>query len=142
MIPIREFNTICEQLVTSIDGLDKHILVAEDNHAVNKLTGAKGIILVATHPSAERSGKPVASVDNNAVMFFVITKYTPSKKFPQELDAYEATQQIIEAVKAYIIGQQEDGCSVFYRLQTDSIHIDPEFNIFGGFLGWSMSIVF
>ncbi|MEO9474138.1 MAG: hypothetical protein ABJG41_01345 [Cyclobacteriaceae bacterium] len=142
MIPVRDFNNLCTDLVTTITDLKEHILVAEDNHAVNRLTGKKDIILVAVIPSSDRAGRPSSSVDENTTFFFVVKKFTPSKNEAQELDQYEATQIVIEQVKDYILGKMEDGCHFLHRLEPSSIHIDPAYNIFGGFSGWSMSLTF
>jgi hypothetical protein len=94
-------------------------------------------------PSASREGSAGHSIDTHSVIFFVISKYTPSNTKPKELIQYQELQQIIEQIRDQIIASQEDyACSKFFRLKTDSIHIDPEYNIFGGFLGWSMTLIF
>jgi len=142
MIPIRDFNTICTELVAQIDELDHHHLVAQDNQAVKKLKDEKGIILVAVIPSADGYGTATANGDNHTSFFFVVTKPGNDNTPADELAAYEQTQLIVEQVKTKILERQEDGCSVFFRLVPSSFSIDPEFNIFGGFLGWSLSLTF
>lgn len=142
MIPIRSFHTICQQLVADIAGLDHFHLVAEDNQAVKKLKDDDGIILVAVIPSADGTGTSTANIENHTTFLFVVSKPGNDDTPDEELDLYEKTQQITEQVKKKIIAMQEDGCTDFFRLEPSSITIDPEFNIFGGFLGWSLSLVF
>lgn len=142
MIPIREYHTICQGFVDTIEGLEELHLVADDNQATKKLGSKTGIHLVAVIPSAERSGQPGRSIDNNVALFFVVQKPKASAKNEEELTLYENTQEIIQAISQLILERQENGCTVFFRLEPASIHIDPQYNIFGGFSGWSMNFVF
>lgn len=142
MIAIRTYHQICTDLVDSNNNLEGFVLVAEDKHAVNKLTGKTGIWLVAVIPSADRSGAPGKGVDQNAALLFVIEKSVPSKLKDKELDQYETTQELAIKIRDYMETQQEDGCQEFWRLDISSIHIDPEYNIFGGWNGWSISFIF
>jgi len=143
MIGIREFNSICKKWVDDIEGLDGHYLVAQDNHAVNSLRDDRSIRLVAVIPSATASGSDPSSIkDEHSILLFVINKGWTDQTTAEELDQYEKTQQIILEVRQNILESFEDGCGPFWRLSSDNISIDPEFNIFGGWNGWSMSLLF
>lgn len=142
MIPIRDFHTICQELIDSIEGLDHFHLVADDNQATKKLGSQSGIHMVAVIPSAEGTGQPGRTIDNNVALFFVVQKPKASAKDEEELTLYEDTQIIMEGLKQELIQRQEDGCTVFFRLEPSSIQIDPVYNTFGGWSGWSMSLVF
>ena len=143
MIGIKEYNSICQGWVDVIEGLDGHHLVAQDNHAVNSLKDERGVRLVAVIPSATASGSDPSSIsDNHSILLFVINKGWTDQTRTEELDQYEKTQQIILAIRENILESFEEGCGPFWRLDSDNISIDPEFNIFGGWNGWSMSLLF
>lgn len=142
MISITDYNTICQQLADSIEALTSFVLVAEDQHATNKLKDRRGVQLVAAMPSAHRDGKPGRPADNHAALFFILAKRLPDPKEDQELQQYEHTQQIALAIREHIENQQATGCSIFFRLNIDSIIIEPVFNTFGGWNGWSLQIIF
>lgn len=143
MIGIKEFNILCLEWVATFPGLEGHHLVAQDNHAVNSLKDERGIQLVAVMPSANASGRdPSSLVDNHSTYLFVIDKGWTGQTKREQLDQYEKTQEIILGIRDEILGSFEDGCGHFWRLQADSITIDPEYNVFGGWNGWSMLLSF
>ena len=142
MISITDFNDFCTELVNANLGLKGFHRVVDDKHAVNKLKDKTGIQMVAVVPSAERSGTPTANVDNNTALMFIISKEPPSQNDAKELASYQATQDVAAAIRDYVLTNQEDGCSIFFRLQPSSIHIDTEYNIFGGWNGWSLQFIF
>jgi hypothetical protein len=143
MIGIKDFNALCAGWVAAIPGLDGHHLVAQDNHAIHSLKDERGIQLVAVIPSANASGRdPSSLVDEHSTYLFVIDKGWTDQQKDEQLDQYEKTQEIILAIREEILGSFEEGCGPFWRLQADSISIDPEFNIFGGWNGWSMLLSF
>lgn len=142
MIGIREFDNICKGWVHSIDGLEGHVLVAQDNHAVNALKDRVGVQLVAVIPSSNRDGRQNRGVDDNTTYLFIISKGWTGQTRDEELDQYETTQNIIISIREAIEEGNASGCGPFWRLQTSSFSVDPEFNIFGGWNGWSMLLTF
>ncbi|WP_162343227.1 hypothetical protein [Cyclobacterium salsum] len=143
MIGIKDFNALCAEWVATIPALEGHHLVAQDNHAINSLKDERGIQLVAVIPSANASGRdPSSLVDDHSTYLFVIDKGWTDQQKGEQLDQYEKTQEIILAIREEILESFEEGCGPFWRLQAESINIDPEFNIFGGWNGWSMLLSF
>lgn len=144
MIPIREFDTIIQQMLSteSLAQVDHYHLVADDAQAQKKIGSKPGTHLVAVIPSADKSGSPGRTVDDHTTLLFVVRKPKASIGDDGELTIYAETQDLILKISQYILSQQEDGCSAFFRLDVSSISIDPAYNVFGGHNGWSMSFVF
>lgn len=141
MISITTFDTEIKALIAGIDDL-QYKRVTTEKQAVNKLKDADGIQLVVVVPSFDTSGKLNMSVDDATTFFFVIEKYKTGATDAEDLNIYERTQAVLEILKDRLIDKATDGCSIFYRLNPQSIHIDPEYNTFGGFSGWSMALSF
>jgi len=143
MLSIPELEALCQTLVDSIPQLSGHVIVAEDNQATRKLADKQKIILVGVIPSSDTDGRPGIRSEKQTALFFVVKKHDTSAPESRELADFADTQQAALAIREYILSEQEDnGCSIFFRLVTTSITITPEYNIFGGFLGWSITFVF
>jgi hypothetical protein len=143
MISIIDYNSICKNWVDEIQELESHHLVAQDNHAVNALKDERGIQLVAVIPSTTASGSDPSSIsDNHSALFFVLSKGWTGQTKVEELDQYEKTQAITLEIRSKVLESFEEGCGPFWQLSSENIPIDPEYNIFGGWNGWSMSLSF
>lgn len=139
---IRTFDQHCRDLVAAIPQLDDYILVAQDNHAVNKLKDRQGIQLVAVIPSSSMGGSSTAHYDVQSTLFFVLAKASSGLTAEEELTMYEATQEAVLALREALTEDHTDGCGNWPRLQVDSLTIEPEYNAFGGWLGWSLIFSF
>ena len=143
MLSIPEFKELCQTLVDNITELSDHVIVAEDNQATKKLADKQKITLVGVIPTSDSDGRPGIRSEKQTALFFVVKKHDTSAPEATELADFSTTQQAVIALRDYILTQQEDnGCSIFFRLVVTSITITPEYNIFGGFLGWSINFVF
>lgn len=142
MIQIRTYSNYLAGLVAAIDGLDGFHLVAEDSHAVDRLRDKRGVHLLAVIPNAQTGGKLEGYRDNNSGYLFVLEKRLADATAAKELDQYEKTQNILLAIRDRIIEAAEDNCEPFWRLQVSSIQIDPEYNVFAGWNGYSMLFTF
>ncbi len=142
MLNITDYFTKITELAESIPAIKHLVFVTSDNQATTRLKDKSGICLVAVIPSFDVSGQLARSVDDASTYFFVVRKAKPDDKKDQEQSLYQETQDVLYALKDSISNKAEEGCSVFWRLSPESIHIDPEYNTFGGFSGWSMSMSF
>jgi hypothetical protein len=142
MIKVKEYKATIDAYKTAIPGINHIVYVTQENQAINRVKDRRGVTLVVVLPSTDTSGKLGRQVDDTSCLFFIVEKCPPSLTEAQEFDLYERTQDITNALRHAIVDSAESGCSIFYRLSPDSIHIDPEYNIFGGFAGWSMVLVF
>lgn len=142
MIGIREYAIYMQQVVDEIPALKEMIMVAEDNHAINRLKDKPGMILAAVIPNSQGTGDVGMSSHRQTGYLFVIEKRSNDATQQKEIDQYGRTQDAMLAVRSKIEEDAENGCSPFTRLEISSIGIEPEFNIFGGWNGWSMLFTF
>lgn len=142
MIKISDFDKICTDIRTAVPGIAEHILVAHEEHAVNKLKDKIGVILLGIIPSADREGQATEGIDTNATWFFVLEKAPIDQDDTSELQQYGKTQEIVLGVREYIEEAFYEGDIRFRRYRPGNTKVDPEYREFGGWNGWSMSVVF
>ena len=138
---ITEFNNICKSLV-AYAGIDGHVLVADEKHAVNKLRDRPGIWLAAVMPSTEVDGEPDAEIETYTTLLFVLESADLGQDDADELAQYQRTQTAIIKIREYISNDQSNGCGTFSRFDPDESVINPEYQIFSDRNGWSMTLVF
>jgi len=144
MIPVRDYDTYCRSLVTRIPDIDDYALVVSEDHLVKKLKDKTGIILAAVIPSADPSSPdPDNLKEYNICYIFVVDKPDHTNVTDNsELTSYENLQNAITDVKERMLADKVDTsmeCTLMHRLDEDSLHTDPEYNIFGGYNGYSLS---
>lgn len=142
MIPIRQFSNWMQSVKDEIPEIKEYFLVAQDNHAMDRLKDKPGIYLLAVIPNAQGRGTVGTTSFNNSTYLFVLEKRTTDATPSKELDQYERTQSIILRIRELLETYAEDGCNPFTRLESGSIQIDPEYNVFAGWNGWSMQFTF
>ncbi|MFY0628578.1 MAG: hypothetical protein JXR07_19935 [Reichenbachiella sp.] len=142
MIKIKRYDAICADIVATIEGLEGYVRVVYENQATKKLGDRVGVQLVAVVPSASRTGANGRGVDNNVAYFFIMKKPSSDANNTNELNDQEQTQDITLAIRDYVEEKQESGCADFSRMDTSTVNIDPEFNAFGGWNGWSLTFIF
>lgn len=138
---ITQFNNVCKQLV-AISAIEGHVLVADEDHAVNKLKEKPGIWLVAVMPSTEIEGDPDAEIESKTTLIFVLERANLGQDDNDELKQYQRTEDAIYKMKEFISDQQSIGCSPFSKYDPSSTVINPEYQIFSDRNGWSMTLVF
>lgn len=137
-----EFDNQLQQLLTDIPSIKGYVRAVDDNQATKKLTDRRGIQLVAVLPSYSASGDAGRKTDSWNTLFWVIEKADPSQTEAKELEQYRRCEEAIHALKDAMIESQEEGCSLFWRLEIASIIIEPEYNAFGGWNGYFMTFTF
>lgn len=142
MISISTFNELCAEILQNVGGIKEHLLVAHEEHAVNKLKTKAGVILLAIFPSADREGGNDGGIDANSTWFFILEKLPTDQTNKKEIEQYEKLQEIILDVREFIEEQHSEGDTRLRSYKPGSCKIDPEYNEFGGYNGWSMSLVF
>jgi hypothetical protein len=142
MIPIRDYSDYMQTVADAIPAISDFFLVVQDNHAMDRLKDKPGIYLLAVVPNAQGRGDVGSISFNNSAYLFVLEKRRTDATAAKELDQYERTQDIIMQIRERIESDAENGCNPFTRLQAGSIQIDPEYNAFAGWNGWSMQFTF
>jgi hypothetical protein len=137
-----QFDQELQSLLTEIPVIKGYVRVVDDKQAANKLNDKRGIQLVAVLPSYSAEGRAGMKSDSYTTLFWVIEKGDPSQTEAKELDQYRRCEEAIHQLKDILIENQEDGCSPFWRLEIGSIVIEPEYNAFGGWNGYFMSVTY
>lgn len=136
------FDTKLQELLEEIPAIKGYVRAVDDNQATGKLNDKRGIQLVAVLPSYSAEGMSGRKTDSWTTLFWVIEKGDPSQSEAKELAQYRRCEEAIHQLKDLIIESQEDGCSLFWRLEIGSIVIEPEYNAFGGWNGYFMTVTF
>lgn len=134
------FTALVNQLQADGHNVGGHLMVAYEDHAVNKLKDRRNIWLVVVYPSKTYSGKPDAFKPHNTIMVFILEKDISDQTDGKELAQYQRLEDVLMATIGYIAAQQSEGCSLFDRFDPSSITVDPEYRTFGGWNGWSVTL--
>jgi hypothetical protein len=142
MVPISQYKSFWEYLITIVDGIDS-VIIAHDEPDLSGMireveTGK--VFLVAIIPSSDvvaSSHDDYEEIDSCYV--FVLKKSNSSDLTHDDLlNEIGAMQQIITRVKHKLIELEGDydHCSnplikLMHRLIISSIHTDPEYNLLG-----------
>lgn len=139
MLLISQLKNLCTEIIEAIPAIDGgFVVVIDEDNAMNKLANKPKTILVASAPSAQSMGQISSSRNNSIVIFWILTK----KNTKDEIEQLEALQPIALQLQTYIHARAEEGCNLFNFLELDSLDIDPVYNQFGGYNGWSLVAVF
>ena len=138
---IIEFNSVCG-LMAQAAGIAGHVLVAQEEHATNALKDKPGIWLVGVLPTTEVSGDVDAEIDGMVTLLFVLEQANLGQDNADEIKQYQRTHDAIMKIRQYIADDVSGGCSLFRRYDPSSIMINPEYQIFSDYNGWSMTLEF
>lgn len=142
MITVLEFNKICKDIVESI-GIKGYVLCSTEEQGMKKLKDKSGIQLVAVYPNYSFSGQEDSYKDLHEILFYMVTRQVEGTSDDKELGQYADTQAAIMELKQYLFGEGDHDtgyCRLFPEGDISTVNIIPEYNVFGGYLGWSMVI--
>ncbi len=142
MIRVKKFDELCQNIVLDIN-IKGYVICSTDEQGTKKLKDKAGILMVAVYPIYSFSGEEDIYVDNHELLFYMVQKQNEGVSNEKEMTQYEDTQNAIIKLKEYLFAENETGnnfCKLFPNLKINSVNIIPEYNIFGGFLGWSLSL--
>lgn len=140
MITVKKYKEICDQIVDAID-IDGHVIASTEEQGMKKLKDKDGIRLAAVYPSYHFEGEPDAYKDMHEILFFMVTRQIEGADDEAELQQYSDAQEAMIRLKEYLFGEDNQYCKHFPHLDISSVLIDPEYNIFGGYIGWSMKFI-
>lgn len=133
------FKTIVQHLKDENHKVGGHILVAHEGHAVIQLKDKRDIQLVVVMPSTTFSGNDDTYVAHKTVILLALEKDIDDQNRDSELDQYQRTEDVLQAIIDYLDEQQSEGCTPWHNFDQSSAIIDPEYREFGGWNGWSMT---
>lgn len=143
MVKLQDLKTLAEGIKNADGNISEVIFCVDDTQAVNKLKDKRGVVLIVLYPEAEANGQQDAAVDNNATWLFVLEKLKAGQKEAEEFAQMEKLQNIVLAARSFIDNNyHQPGFCFLRRYMPGSSSIIPEYNQFGGYNGWSMSLTF
>lgn len=117
------------------------IYVVQDDHLQKKLRGEKGIFFCVVLPSASGLGSADNFSDQNTLMLFVLKFINKSDTTDEsELSDFSSLQQKILAIRNRIIADADKQIMPMSFLDRSSMDIDPQWNVAGGYLGYSLTL--
>jgi len=143
MIFVTEFDQLCQDIVNAID-IKGYVLCSTEEQGMKKLKDKSGIQLVAVYPNYSFDGQIDTYKDNHEMLFFTVIRQSEGASDTVELRQYYDTQQAMIKLKQYLFGEDNgpnNFCRKFPNIDVSSVMIDPEYNIFGGYIGWSIKLV-
>lgn len=140
MIKVKEYRDLCEK-IKDATGIKGYVLSSTEEQATKKLHDAAGIRLVAVYPSYGFQGDEDAFKSTHELLLFIIVRQKDGSSEETEINQYADTQEALIKLKEFLFGEDGSYCKLFPNIDVNSVVIDPEYNIFGGYIGWSMKLV-
>lgn len=142
MILLSQFEEIAEVFKNML-GLKEHFVTSTAEQTQNLLKDRSGTAIVCVIPSTFFEGPNAdASKDTNESIVYIVQKERDGQAHAKQLQQYKETQALIIKIKDLLLGLDEDECKTFPFIEIRSMMIDPEYNIFGGWIGWSIKFKF
>ena len=146
MIKITDFNLFLEDIVNNVSGVKKHYISVTEKQAVHKIKDIDNdvVVLMAVMPSgiAKSNSNRDNYEDTNSSFLFILEKTNFDEVTDEsEIEQYNKLQQFTEEIKQYLIDKSED-CQYLQNLDIGSLGMDPEYDTFGGFNGWMLTLTF
>lgn len=136
---LRNYFNVLGQAISA----ERTVYVVQDDHLQKKLRGEKGIFFCVVLPSASGQGSADNSSDRNTMMLFVIQFGNKSDTTDEsELSDFASLQQKIVLIRNRIIEDADKQIMPMTYLDRSSIEIDPQWNIAGGYFGYSLTLSF
>lgn len=142
MVNLKLYRNYFKQLCTEIR-IDKMVMVVQEEHLRKKLAGLTGTILAVVYPSGTGAGEADNISDINTCLLFILENNNKTESDPEkEFNCYLHLQSITEAIKQSIVNDAEYNRLLFRDLDRQSFQIEPEWNIAGSYIGYSLSFCF
>lgn len=142
MVNLNEYRDYFGQICSGL-GIDKIVMVVQEEHLRKRLPGQAGTILAVVYPSGTGTGEPDNIADTNTCLLFVLQNNNKTESDPEkEFDNYATLQKIAIHIKQRLIDDSDNNYPLFRELDHESFQIDPEWNIAGSYIGYSISFNF
>ena len=144
MIKLTDLSNYFDSIKTRVENINNFVLSPAESHVIKRLKDLQGITLVVTYPTASGDGENEDNVKfANTILIWVIYKPEDSSVTPEtELADYEKCQNAILEVLSTMNEDRQSGCHLMNRMLDNSVEINPEYNVFGGYNGWTTPIEF
>lgn len=137
---IQEYEDLCKKL-KQISGADGYVRCAHDGHAVSRLYDLSGLQLACVMPQIGFDGATDTYTRRATFIIYALLKNDDGQSMDDELTQYIRTEDAIHKIFIYLTeGENNQGCPPFPLINIKGITIDPEFNEFGGWNGYSITV--
>lgn len=141
MVRLNDFKQYFEALSAEI-GLCFLMVVLEE-HLRKKLPGKTGTIMALVYPSAKGMGVADNTVDENICLLYVLENGIKTGMTDEmEFKMYERLQKTIDSIKSRLITDADVNHPLLQGLERDNLEIEPEWNVAGGYNGYSIVFSF
>lgn len=146
MVRIRTYRDFWESLRVKYPQIKTVLMVTKEEDLAGRIKAMSQDqfpVLVSIIPSADSQGRNVDAVtDKHTGLIYILKKFDQSSQTDETLlNDQEETQDLLTAVKSDILNAASSPGGMFYRLDINSMHVDPEYNYLGCH-GWSMALNF
>lgn len=127
--------------VVHITGADGYALVAHDGHAVNRLKDLQGTHIVAVYPTTSFTDDDADFAQRISTHYlFVLEKDDAGQTLENEIQQYQQVYEKAIKIVDHLTGTGSTApCQQFPNLALSRLNIEPEYRIFGGWNGYSLS---
>lgn len=142
MINLRIYRSYCVRL-QEICGASTMLMAVQEEHLKKKLRDSEGYILVGVYPSHHVSGSEDNVRDVNTCLIYLLKAFPKSGCDEEnELQEYARLQEMTAQIREQLIFDADKGIAGMRELDRESIAIEPEYNIAGGYIGYSITFSF
>lgn len=139
MINLQDYREYWERMVPRIPEITGVLPVTIDDQMGKKIQGllSESVTIFVFPPIVQSAGKNVDDYrEKNHCVIFLMAKYDPQRQ--SSFDVLIKTQPIIEKIKEVMLCDLSAGCPIL-RLDSASMEIAPETELYGRFAGWSIA---
>jgi len=142
MILLSKFEELAQTFKTLL-GLEEYFVTSTAEQTQNLLQDRSGTALVCVIPSTFFEGpNPDSAKSMEESIIYVVQKERDGQAHSNQLQQYKETQADIIKIKDKLFGTDEEECKTFPFIEIRTMMIDPEYNIFGGWIGYSIKFKF
>lgn len=145
MINILRFREYCLELMATVnrladDKIQHCVLAVKEEHMVKKLRDKNGVCLCVNYPDAEGEGVQDNYVDKQPAFFFICEKVNAGNESDEQEFSHYARLQKVMLLLEDAIRLADENCAPVKP--QDNYKIEWEYQIFGGFNGLSLGVIF
>lgn len=144
MILITDYEAYWDTIKERLPGIKTLDFINNDKDmgkSIQDLKKEQMPILFVAVPSGDGFGDVDNDQEKNIGLLFFMSKYDTQGK-SKAYDIQKELQPIFEALKDLMKNDSMNDCSIMANLEIDSMHTDPEYQLYSSFSGWSLSFVF
>lgn len=144
MISVLDYKMLCRVIIDAVQipDLDEIVTVVHEDHLKRKLQNRRGTVLALIYPSNDSWGVEDNTGNTDTALIYILQYFDKIDTDEDvELEKYLLLQKYIARFREELI-EGAKTTIVLRNLDMESIHIEPEWNVAGGYMGYSMTFSF